>query len=407
MSMTASTSHSAESAPSKKKERRALGVACGAHVLHDGYTDLIYVMLPIWQGEFGLGFAVLGLMKTVFSGALAGFQIPSGMLGERFGVPLVLAGGTALAGIGYCLVGLSGGMLSLFLALFIGGLGASPQHPLGSSFIAQTFAGLRSRTALGTYNFSGDIGKMTLPLIASLLFLVLSWRNALLLLGAFGLLVAAVIFIIAPRAEHAEERPGDADMPEPAGHAHAFGFPLLLSVGMIDNATRAAFLTFLPFVLTGKGASVQTVGLALTLVFAGGAAGKLVCTFIGNGLGTVATVWLTETLTAVGMLAILPLPLESALVILSVIGIALNGTSSVLYGSVPELVPPEKRTRAFSIFYTGAIGSGALAPTVYGFLGDAAGITVAVTVAAGILLLTLPLTALLGPALASATAAES
>jgi MFS transporter, FSR family, fosmidomycin resistance protein len=404
MSMTASASEPGVARmPIRDDERRALGVACGAHVLHDGYTDLVYVMLPIWQSEFGLGFAVLGLMKTVFSGALAGFQIPSGLLGERFGIPLVLAGGTALAGIGYCLAGFSGGMLSLFLALFIGGLGASTQHPLGSSLIAQTFAGVRSRTALGTYNFSGDIGKMTLPLIASLLFLVLSWRNALLLLGAFGLLAAAAVLLVAPRAGHSETPRTEENTAAPAGRRRAFGFPLLLSVGMIDNATRAAFLTFLPFVLTGKGASVQTVGLALTLVFAGGAAGKLVCTFIGNWLGTVATVWLTETLTAAGMLAILPLPLEAALALLPVIGVALNGTSSVLYGSVPELVAPEKRTRAFGIFYTGAIGSGALAPMVYGLLGDAAGITAAVTIAAGILLLTLPLTALLRPTLTSAS----
>ena len=32
-----------------RDERRAAGVACGAHALHDGYTDLIYVMLPIWH----------------------------------------------------------------------------------------------------------------------------------------------------------------------------------------------------------------------------------------------------------------------------------------------------------------------------------------------------------------------
>ena len=54
----------------KSEERRAAGVAFGAHALHDGYTDLIYVMLPIWQSEFGLGFAALGMMKTVFSGTL-------------------------------------------------------------------------------------------------------------------------------------------------------------------------------------------------------------------------------------------------------------------------------------------------------------------------------------------------
>ena len=170
--MTASAAEHADAAPNKSSERRALSVACGAHVLHDGYTDLIYIMLPIWRSEFDLGFAALGLLKTVFSGALAGFQIPSGMLGERFGMTLILALGTALAGLGYCLAGFSTGVVALAAALFIGGLGASTQHPLGSSLIAHAFAGVRSRTSLGTYNFSGDIGKMLLPAAASLLLLV-------------------------------------------------------------------------------------------------------------------------------------------------------------------------------------------------------------------------------------------
>jgi MFS family permease len=326
------------------------------------------------------------------------------MLGERFGMPLILALGTALAGIGYCLSGFSTGVLTLMAALFVGGLGASTQHPLGSSLIAHAFAGVRSRTALGTYNFFGDVGKMLVPATASLLLLVLAWRQALFLLGLIGIAGAVTVYVLAPRLAATAALPSDKSRPKPSGRAHAFGFPLLVSVGMIDNATRNAFLTFLPFVLTSKGASLQTVGLALTLVFAGGAVGKLVCTYIGNRLGTVATVWLTESLTAVGMLAILPLPLEAGLVLLPVIGIALNGTSSVLYGSVPELVAPEKRTRAFSIFYTGGIGSGALAPTIYGFLGDAAGVNVAITIAAGILLLTLPLTLALRPALAQVEA---
>src|SRR6516162_1969835 len=41
-------------------ERRTMGVACGAHVLHDGFTDLLYVLLPLWQAEFGLGYAESG-----------------------------------------------------------------------------------------------------------------------------------------------------------------------------------------------------------------------------------------------------------------------------------------------------------------------------------------------------------
>jgi FSR family fosmidomycin resistance protein-like MFS transporter len=141
------------------------------------------------------------------------------------------------------------------------------------------------------------------------------------------------------------------------------------------------------------------VGLALTLVFAGGAAGKLVCAWIGARIGTVATVWLTETVTAVAIVALLPLSLEGAMILLPIVGIALNGTSSVLYGSVPDLVEPAKRQRAFGIFYTGTIGAGAVSPAIYGLLGDAVGVTVALEVVAAMVLITLPITLVLRPSL--------
>jgi MFS family permease len=395
----------AGSATSKGDERRALGVACGAHALHDGYTDLIYVMLPIWQHEFGLGFAALGLMKTVFSGTLAGFQIPSGLLAERFGAPIVLALGTALAGFGYCLAGFSSGVAALVAALFVAGLGASTQHPLASSLIAHAFAGTRSLKALGTYNFAGDIGKMTLPAAASLMFVVLPWRESVAILGVVGIVAAVVIFVAMPRFRNEVATPAKAKAAgRAAGKLHKYGFPLLLSVGVIDSATRMGFLTFLPFVLTGKGASLPTIGFALTLVFAGGAAGKLVCAYIGARIGAVATVWLTETVTALGIVALLPLSLDAALILLPVVGVALNGTSSVLYGSVPDLVAPAKRQRAFGIFYTGTIGAGAVSPAIYGLLGDSAGVPTTLMLVAAVVLLTLPITLLLRPALTIAPA---
>src|SRR2546430_17686403 len=89
----------------RRDEHRAAGVACGAHALHGCYTDLIYVMLPVWQKEFGLGYAELGLLRGLFSGTMGGFQIPSGLIAERVGTAPVLALGTALVGTGYCLAG--------------------------------------------------------------------------------------------------------------------------------------------------------------------------------------------------------------------------------------------------------------------------------------------------------------
>src|SRR5215213_9962208 len=190
---------SAVAVATKRNERRAAAVACGAHALHDGYTDLLYVLLPVWQAEFGLGYAELGALRGVFVGAMASFQIPAGLLAERLGTAAVLALGTALAGAGYCLAGASAGFGMLVLALFVGGLGASTQHPLASALVARAFAGARSLKALGTYNFSGDIGKMTVPAAAALLLAVMAWRPAVALLGALGLVCAAAIYLLTPR----------------------------------------------------------------------------------------------------------------------------------------------------------------------------------------------------------------
>jgi MFS family permease len=379
-------------------QRRAASIAAVTHALHDGYTDLIYIMLPLWQAEFGLDYAALGVLRGVFVGAMASLQIPAGFASEKFGAALVLGLGTALAGLGYCLAGASSGFAMLLGALFIGGLGASTQHPIASALVARAFAGPRSLKALGTYNFAGDIGKMTLPATLSLMLLALAWRPALAILGCLGFVLAAVIFVVTPRYDRDGAAASKSEMTI-AAKQQPFAFPLLLSIGIVDSATRMGFLLFLPFVLTQKGASLQTIGLALTLVFAGGAVGKLACAFIGARIGAIGTVWLTEGLTAVGILALIPLPLPAALVLLPLIGVALNGTSSVLYGSVPALVTPEWRTRALSIFYTGTIGSGAIAPTLYGVVGDAYGVWHALTLVAVMVLFTLPLAALLRPAL--------
>ena len=382
-------------------QRRAASVAGIAHALHDGYTDLVYIMLPLWQTEFALTYAALGLLRSVLVGAMAVLQIPAGIAAERFGVGPILAIGTALSGLGFCLAGASAGFATLLGALLICGIGSSTQHPIASAMVARAFAGPRSLKALGTYNFTGDLGKMTLPATLSLMLLVMAWRPALAILGSVGLVVAVVIYIAAPRFQHGEIVHPQGDRPEAQERKRPrYAFPVLVAIGVIDTATRMAFLLFLPFVLRNKGASEQTIGLALTLIFTGGAAGKLACTFIGARIGAVGTVWLTEGSTAVVILALFPLPLEATLLLLPLLGVVLNGTSSVLYGSVPDLVPPRWRSRALSIFYTGVIGAGAISPILFGRVGDVLGVWQALVLVAGFVLLTLPLSALLRGALA-------
>jgi MFS transporter, FSR family, fosmidomycin resistance protein len=376
---------------SDQTSSRALRSACIAHAVHDGMTDLVYVLLPIWQTQFAISYAMAGLMRALYSGVMAGLQIKASGLSKRFGRRALLVTGTALAGTGYLLAGQAGGIVGIGAALAFGGMGASTQHPLASSLVADTHRGSASKKALASYNFSGDVGKMLVPALVGVSLNWMSWRQSVTAIGLLGIATALFLARTMPTLPPKTLTDKARDSAAASSSTASSGFIALLLTGVLDSASRMGFLTFLPFLLKSKGAVSSTIGLALSLLFIGGAAGKLVCGYLGVRLGMMRTVWLTEAATALFILLILGLDLNPALALLPLLGLALNGTSSVLYGTVPELVQSDNREHAFALFYTGTIGGGALSPILFGYLSDRAGIPLAMKAVAGILLLTLPL----------------
>jgi FSR family fosmidomycin resistance protein-like MFS transporter len=383
----------------KSHARRTLVLAGTAHALHDGYTDMIYVLLPVWQTQFALGYSALAIVRALYVGCLAALQVPSGHLALRINARTILILGTLVSAAGYALAGLSGGLVGLCASLALAGAGGSTQHPLASAAVSRAY-GEKARGPLGTYNFAGDLGKASLPPALSLLLTVMNWCSALWVASGLGVLVALLLGLLMPRvkgppAAH-ETESGSAGKAVGRG-----GFSLLFAIGVLDTAARMGFLLFLPFLLKAKGASLTTVGLALSLVFIGGAFGKAACGWLGARLGLLATVVTTEIGTAAGILALLALPLAQSLVLLPILGVMLNGTSSVLYGTVPELVAAGRIERAFALFYTGILGSSALAPVLYGRLGDAAGPAWAASASAMTALAVVPIMMVLAPRLVS------
>ncbi|RQR52259.1 MFS transporter [Burkholderia sp. Bp9125] len=371
--------------------RRSLIAACGAHAVHDGLTDVIYVLLPIWQAQFGINYAQIGTLRGAYSGMMAGFQMLASRAARRWGRKRLLVGGTALAGVAYLVAGQAGGLAVLLIALLLGGLGASTQHPLASSMVTDAYeASGGVKEALSQYNFSGDIGKTLIPGLIGLLLTVVTWRTSATLIGVLGVVSAVLLGWLIPSSgivQPGREKAAHAA----AGNGSAAGLRALLATGTLDSAVRMGFLTFLPFLLKSKGAGTAGIGLALTLLFVGGAFGKLLCGYLGARVGMMKTVWLTESATSLLIVLAVFAPLVAMMAMLPLLGLALNGTSSVLYGVVPELAGPGRRDQAFALFYTGTIGGGALAPVVFGRLGDVAGVPVALIALAAILLLTLPL----------------
>src|SRR5262245_14031977 len=183
----------------KSRARAVLAAACSIHFVHDGFSDILYVLLPIWAAEFRLTFVQVGIIRTVYSGAMAAFQIPAGLLAERWGERRLLAAGTALTACGFIAAGMAGGFLSLLAVLVIAGLGSGVQHPLSSSLVSKAYETGPRRAALGTYNFSGDAGQGAVPAAVALAALVVGWRTAFAAYGVIGRAPALAILPVLTR----------------------------------------------------------------------------------------------------------------------------------------------------------------------------------------------------------------
>lgn len=377
----------------KSQRTRSLLSSCGFHFLDDGFADSIYLLLPFIATELHLSFSQVGMLKGVFSGAMSLLQLPMSFLGEKVGEIHVIAGGIFGLNCGFLLLSMAFSFPAIsFSLIFAKGIAAG-QHGLNSSILSRAFEASGRRAAMGTYNFFGDVGKVCIPFLMAIAINLWGWRRAIFILSIGGMAVCALLWAIrertGPPLPQASEKP--AKDRSRWGIINRKGFSALLTIGIIDLSVRSVLLTFLPFLLLLKGVPSAKLGYALTLLFAGGAVGKFVCGILAEWLGVISMVVVTEALTAAGILALLWVSPAIMWVIMPLVGIVLNGTSSVLYATVAEIISPAGRSRGYGLYYAITQSSGALSPMIFGLVTDSLGISFTVISIALMALVTIPL----------------
>ena len=387
---------------SRPSPRRTLATCCTAHVVHDGFSDVTYVLLPLLAQTFGLSLAQVGMIRSAHRVAMAAFQLPAGLLAERFGERNLLALGTLIAGVSFIALGYAPGYWAILAALFFAGLGSAVQHPLSSTIISHAYPGEGRRTALGTYNFFGDVGKFAFGGIVSLCLLAgISWQAPVVAFGVAGVAAAALVFVTVTgsRAYAREAGPGKEAARGGWGIRHKPAFAALCALDAIDSMTRTAFLTFIAFLLIARGLPegwAALVGAADTHRRHGG---EIRLRRARRAHGGAAHDRRHRGRDRRRHTAHLALPAVAAFFVLPLVGVVLQGTSSVIYGTIGDLVEQDKLPRAFGLVYTMGACCGIIAPLVYGMMGDAIGIEKTIAVIGGFVLLSLPLCLVLRPSL--------
>ncbi len=196
------------------------------------------VIAPDLVAEFALRPWELGLLTSAYFATFALFQIPLGLLLDRYGPRRVNASLLLIAAAGAALFALSGGFLGLVLGRALIGLGVSACLMSSIKAFVLWFPLKRLPALTGAIMFSGGLGALsaTAPVEAALA--LTSWRGVFLSLSALVLLASAMVFLVVPEGEAASRRESVAEQLRGlAGIYRSRRFWQVSSVAMITQST--------------------------------------------------------------------------------------------------------------------------------------------------------------------------
>ena len=385
----------------KHTQRKLTLATCSwAHGVQDGLSATLYVLLPILAQAFGLSYAEVGIVRATKTAAATLFELPSGMLAEWFGERRLIVFGLACAGVGYVLLGNADSIGMVLVSLLVVGTGSAFQHALSSSVISNVFDDGGRRPALGLYNSSGDAGKLAFTGMFSLAIGVgLAWQGVITGFGLIALVSAmAVLFALRGLAvgHHRPATDGKAEARTSGwGISHRTGFTVLCVIVFLDTTVQAGFLTFLAFLIATRGVPTNLAAVAVVLTLIGGMFGKAGCGYLAERVGVTTSFVLVQCATALGIVALLLSPTWLAFVLLPILGVFLQGSTSITYGSVNDFVHGDRASRAFAVIYSMSSLAAIVGPVFFGLVGDHFGLVTAMSAMAVVSVLAAPLIVLL------------
>jgi FSR family fosmidomycin resistance protein-like MFS transporter len=376
------------------RQHPVLIASCGAHLVQDGLVALQYVLLPILAQVFGLNYSQVGFLRAVSNSAMTLLEIPAGVLAERCSEMRLLIFGLLCAGLGYLWVAHAANFYLILLGFLIAGSGAAFQHSLASALISKSFDDAGRRRALGIYNAFGDVGKLAFTGVFSLAIGVgVAWNLVVTALCMVTLSFALLmIFLLrrsvpAPAVDTTSQRIALADGKWGIKHPRRFSW-LCLTV-FLDTLAQSVFLTFIAFLLLAKGAGDALSSLAVVLALSGGMVGKLVSGYLAVHYGDRNAFRILQLVTILGLILLAILPALPILILLPLIGVAVQGSTTVTYGALADFIQRDRQSRGYAIIYTLSSLSAVVGPVVFGGLADLYGVELSLVILAVLTTVTL------------------
>ncbi len=167
-----------------------------AHGVSHFYHLLLAPLFPWIKAEFGLSYAELGLLMTVFFAVSAVVQTASGFVVDRFGARPVMFGGLTCLGAAALLLSTSTGYSMLLFGAGVAGLGNGVFHPADFTLLNKHVSQPRLGHAFSVHGISGNLGWAAAPVFLVTIANLATWRMALAAASIVAFGVLAVLLVL-------------------------------------------------------------------------------------------------------------------------------------------------------------------------------------------------------------------
>ena len=174
----------------------ALAMLVVAGVINYIDRATLAVANPLIREELGLSIADMGYLLSAFLWAYAFSQLPTGAMVDKVGPRILLALGLSLWSCAQLLGGLVRGFGDFFGARLLLGIGEAPQFPTGARVVRDWFNQRDRGLATGIFNCASSLGTAIAVPLLTFLMLSFGWRTMFVVMGAAGLVMAAVWYLV-------------------------------------------------------------------------------------------------------------------------------------------------------------------------------------------------------------------
>lgn len=358
-----------------RREVQIVGLISMAHFLSHFY---LYSLVPHYQsiaGALGVGLGTLSLGITAYVVCTGVLQTPMGYLVDRVGGRKVLVGGLFVLAASIGAISQVTETWQFIALMALAGIGNSVFHPADYSIISVSIEEGRLGKAFSFHSLGGSSGMLLGPSVMGLLiFLEIPWRTSIVIAGAVGIALAAILLIFGGLIGEGGATREKA--PAPPWRVLLTSRPLLLLLlfYLCSSAANAGIAHFSVAALGAMyGIPVVSASLALTFYLGG----SLALTLPGGVLADrtdkhhgvmIACLGISAVMIAMAGLGWLPFWLVIGLMAIS------GGMRGLVIAardvSVRHSAAPHSVGTVFAFVSTGFLFGGAVTLPLYGWLID-------------------------------------